>query len=79
MAYQADGKEIHDFPSTPTLARCKPVLKTLPGWKCDIRGIRKFEDLPKACRDYILFAEEQMGVPIKIISNGPAREDVIYR
>ena len=79
VAYQADGKEIHDFPSTPTLARCRPVLKTLPGWKCDIRGIRKFEDLPKACRDYILFAEEQMGVPIKIISNGPAREDVIYR
>ena len=79
VGYELDGKEIKDFPTTVELERCKPILKTLPGWKCDIRGIHKYEELPENCRKYIEFVEEQIGVPITMISNGPARTDIIYR
>ena len=60
-------------------AEAKPVFKKLPGWKCDIRGIKKYEDLPENCRKYIEFVEEQIGYPITMVSNGPGREDIIYR
>ena len=56
-----------------------PVYETLPGWKCDIRGIKKYEDLPENCRKYIEFVEEKIGFPITMISNGPGRDDIIYR
>ncbi len=79
VGYEIDGEVTKHFPTTAKLKRAKAVLKVLPGWKTDIRGIRKFEDLPKACQDYVLFAEEFIGVPFKIISNGPRREDIIYR
>ena len=79
VAYELDGKQIEHFPSTSQLKRCKPVLKTLPGWKCDIRGIKKYEDLPENCRKYVEFAEKEIGVRIGIVSNGPSREDIIYR
>ena len=79
VAYEIDGKETTDFPVTRLLEKAKPVLKTLPGWKSDIRGITKYEDLPENCRKYIEFAEEQIGYPITMISNGPAREDIIMR
>ena len=70
---------IRDFPTTPTLERCKPVLEVLPGWKQDIRGIKHYEDLPKATRDYVEFIEAQIGVPIRMVSNGPARDEILYR
>ncbi len=79
VAYELDGREITDFPLTKDLARCKPVLKTFKGWKCDIRGIRKFEELPQEAQDYVNFIEEQIGYPITMVSNGPGREDIIYR
>lgn len=79
VGYEVDGKVISDFPTTPTLERCKPVLKVMPGWKQDVRGITRYEDLPKACRDYIEFIESQIGVPITIVSNGPGREEILYR
>ena len=79
VGYGLDGKEIKDFPTTVELERCKPIMKTLPGWKCDIRGIHKYEELPENCRKYIEFVEEQIGFPITMISNGPARTDIIYR
>ncbi|MCR5209594.1 MAG: adenylosuccinate synthase [Lachnospiraceae bacterium] len=79
VAYEIDGKETTEFPVTRLLEKAKPVLKTMPGWKCDIRGITKYEDLPENCRKYIEFAEEQIGYPITMISNGPAREDIIMR
>ncbi len=79
VAYELDGKEITEFPVTKDLKRCKPVYKVFPGWKCDIRGIRKFEDLPQKAKDYVNFIEEQIGYPITMVSNGPAREDIIYR
>ncbi len=79
VGYELDGKEIQTFPTTPKLSRCKPVFKTLPGWKCDIRGIRNYEELPENCRRYVEFIEKEIGVPIKMVSNGPGREEIIYR
>ena len=79
VGYELDGKVIDYFPSTTKLKRCKPVLKVLPGWKCDIRGIKKYEDLPENCRKYIEFVEEKIGFPITMVSNGPGRDDIIYR
>ncbi len=79
VGYEVDGKVIKDFPTTGLLNKAKPVLMTLPGWKTDIRGIKKYEDLPENCRKYIEFVEKELEVPIKIVSNGPAREDIIMR
>ena len=79
VGYEIDGQVTTDFPVTHLLEKGKPVYKTLPGWKCDIRGIRKYEDLPENCRNYIEFVEKEIGFPITMISNGPGREDIIYR
>ena len=79
VAYDIDGKVTTDFPTTTMLKKAKPVYETLPGWKCDIRGIKKYEDLPENCRKYIEFIEKQIGFPITMISNGPGRDDIIYR
>ncbi|MBR0148262.1 MAG: adenylosuccinate synthase [Lachnospiraceae bacterium] len=79
VAYEVDGKETKEFPVTCKLNDAKPVLKKLPGWKSDIRGIRKYEELPENCRKYIEFIEKEIGYPITIISNGPGRDDIIYR
>ena len=57
----------------------KPVYDYLPGWNCEIRGIKKYEDLPENCRNYIEYIERELGVPVKMVSNGPGREDIIYR
>ena len=77
--YEIDGKVTTEFPTTHLLEKAKPVLKKLPGWKCDIRGIKKYEDLPENCRKYIEFVEEHIGYPITMVSNGPGRDDIIYR
>ena len=79
VGYEIDGEVTTEFPTTAKLEKAKPVLKTLPGWKCDIRGIKKYEDLPENCRKYVEFIEEQIGFPITMVSNGPGREDIIYR
>ena len=79
VAYEVDGKIIHDFPTTPVLERCKPVWKVLPGWKQNIRGITKYEDLPEACRNYVEFIEQEIGVRITMVSNGPGREEILHR
>ena len=79
VGYEIDGEVTKDFPVTPLLEKAKPVLVTLPGWKCDVSGITKYEDLPENCRNYVEFIEKEIGFPIKIVSNGPAREDIIYR
>ncbi len=78
-AYEIDGEETEEFPVTWKLEKAKPVLTTLPGWKCDIRGIRKYEDLPENCRKYVEFVEQHIGYPITMVSNGPGRDDIIYR
>ncbi len=79
VGYEIDGEVTTDFPVTHKLEKAKPVLKTLPGWKCDIRGIKKYEDLPENCRKYVEFIEGQIGYPITMVSNGPGRDDIIYR
>ena len=79
MAYEVDGKETKDFPVTSKLEKAKPVLKVFKGWKTDIRGIKNYEDLPQECRDYVEFIEQEIGYPITMISNGPSRDDIIYR
>ena len=79
VGYEIDGEVTTDFPVTHLLEKAKPVLKTLPGWKEDIRGIRKYEDLPENCRNYIEFIEKEVGYPFTMISNGPGRDDIIYR
>jgi len=78
-AYDIDGEITKDFPVTARLAKAKPVFTVLPGWKCDIRGIKKFEDLPENCKKYIEFVEKEIGVKITMISNGPGRSEIIYR
>ena len=79
VGYEIDGEVTTDFPVTCKLEKAKPVLETLPGWKSDIRGIKKYEDLPENCRNYIEFIEKQIEYPITMVSNGPGREDIIYR
>lgn len=79
VGYEIDGEVTTDFPTTVKLEKAKPVIEVLDGWKCDIRGIKKYEDLPENCRKYIEFCEEHIGYPITYVSNGPAREDIIIR
>ena len=79
VAYDVDGEVSTDFPVTWKLEKAKPVLETLPGWKCDIRGIKNYEELPENCRNYIEFVEKHIGYPITMLSNGPGRDDIIYR
>jgi adenylosuccinate synthase len=79
VGYEIDGKVTKDFPTTNDLAKAKPVYEVLPGWKEDIRGITEYENLPENCRNYIEFIEKELGVPVKMVSNGPGRHEIIYR
>ena len=79
VGYDIDGEVTTDFPTTAKLKKAKPVYKVLPGWKTEIRGIKKYEELPENCRKYIEFIEKEIGFPITMISNGPSRDDIIYR
>ncbi|MBE6828306.1 MAG: adenylosuccinate synthase [Ruminococcaceae bacterium] len=78
-AYDIDGKITKDFPVTSLLKKAKPVLTTLKGWKCDIRGIRDYNELPVEARNYVEFIEKELGFKINMVSNGPEREAIIYR
>lgn len=79
VGYEIDGEVTTDFPVTHLLEKAKPVFKVLPGWQCDIRGIKEYDKLPENCRKYIEFIEEHIEYPITMISNGPGRDDIIYR
>lgn len=79
VSYELDGGRTEEFPVTAKLERAKPVLTKLPGWKCDIRGIKSYEELPENCRKYVEFIEQRIGYPITMVSNGPGRNDIIYR
>ncbi len=79
VGYEINGKEHQDFPNTTYLYQAKPILKKLPGWKSDVSGIRKWEELPQECQEYVNEIERQIGFPITLVSNGPGREDIIRR
>lgn len=77
--YIVDGKETDRFPFPMALTQAKPVIKTFKGWKCDISGIRKWEDLPEEAKEYVLFIEKEIECPIKYVSVGAERESIIVR
>ncbi len=77
--YEIDGVVTDRFPTTPSLMKAKPVFTTLPGWKCDVRGITDYNALPQQAKDYVDFIESKIGVPVKIVSTGPKRHEICYR
>lgn len=79
VGYEIDGEVTTRFPNTAKLEKAKPVFKKLPGWKCDITGIREFEKLPIEAQNYVNEVEQLIGYPITMVSNGPGREDLIMR
>jgi adenylosuccinate synthase len=79
VGYEIDGKVTKDFPTTAKLSKAKPVYEVLPGWKCDIRGITEYDKLPENCRRYVEFIEKELGFPVGLVSNGPGRNEIIYR
>ncbi len=79
VGYDIDGTVTDQFPVTPLLSRAKPVYATLPGWKCDIRGETDYNKLPEQAKAYVDFLEEKVGVPIKIVSTGPKRDEIALR
>ncbi len=79
IGYEIDGEVTKDFPTTVKLAKAKPVYTTLPGWKEEIRGITEYEKLPENCRKYIEFIEQELQVPVTMVSNGPGRHEIIHR
>lgn len=79
VGYEIDGEVTRDFPTTVRLAKAKPVYKVLPGWKCDIRGIKNYDELPENCKNYIEFIEKELEVPITLVSNGPGRDEIIHK
>ena len=79
VKYKVDGSQTDRFPFPSLLDKAEPVTEYLEGWGCDISGVRKFEDLPKAAQDYVLYIEEQIGCFVKYISVGPERDSIIIR
>lgn len=74
-----DGTIVRDFPFTSELYEAEPVIEYMEGFMQDVSGIRRYEDLPKAARDYIEFIEREIGCPITYVSVGPEREAIIIR
>ena len=79
VRYNLDGKEIDDMPFPALVSRCKPVIKTMKSWKCDISDVRSWWELPQEAKDYVKLIEDSVGVVIKWISVGPERNSIIRR
>ena len=77
--YEINGAITDRFPTTPLLMKAKPVFETLPGWKCDIRGITDYNELPAAAKGYVDFLEARIGRPITLVSTGPKRHEITHR
>ena len=77
--YELNGEQIDYFPFPAVLPDAKPVMTSMPGWKCDISGVRKWEDLPEAARNYVEYVEQQIGCRITYVSVGPERDSIIIR
>jgi adenylosuccinate synthase len=78
-AYEIEGTRITQFPANPELLKAKPIVETLPGWLEDISHIRQFDELPPNAQHYVRYIEQRIGVPIRWISVGPRREQLIER
>jgi adenylosuccinate synthase len=78
-AYEIDGRRTQEFPASPDLERAKPIWERLPGWRTDVRGARAFGELPLNARNYVLCLEELIATPIRLISVGPSREEILSR
>jgi adenylosuccinate synthase len=77
-SYEIDGVVTNQFPShVDDLRKAKPIYETLPGWSEDITGVRDLEDLPANARAYIERVGEIVGVPVEMVSVGPARDQTI--
>ena len=79
VRYAIDGVETDEFPFPAILAKATPVIEYVEGWKCDISGARKWEDLPEAAQKYVEYVEEKIGCHIGYVSVGPERDSIIYR
>ena len=79
VQYELNGALTDDFPFPAILPEAKPVFRTMPGWNCDISGVRRYEDLPKEARDYVETAEKAIGCHISYVSVGAEREAIITR
>jgi len=77
--YMLGGKQTDEFPFPVALQEAKPVIEYFDGWKCDISGVRTWDDLPKQAKDYVSFIETAIGCPITYISVGPERDSIIIR
>ena len=78
-AYEVDGQITHEFPFPVLLDQAKPVTEYRPGWHCDISGVRTWEELPQAARDYVTYVEQAIGCRIGYVSVGAERDSLILR
>ena len=78
VGYEVNGKKVDYFPYEADES-IKPIYQEFKGWNCDICAVRDFEQFPEEFKNYVAFIEEQTGVPVKIISVGPDREETIVR
>jgi adenylosuccinate synthase len=77
--YEIHGQQTDEFPFPTLLKEAKPVMETMPGWKCDISGARSWEELPEAARKYVEYVEQAIGCHIGYVSVGPERDSIIIR
>ena len=77
--YRLDGKITDEFPFPALLNDAEPVVEYLDGWKCDISGVRTWEDLPVQAQKYVLYLEQAIGCHIGYVSVGPERDSIILR
>jgi adenylosuccinate synthase len=78
-AYEIKGEVTDQFPVSARLDQAKPIMEKLPGWKADISGVRTFDELPRQAQEYVIHLEKLIEVPIRWVSIGPNREQIIER
>lgn len=79
VRYSVNGQETDDFPFPTLLDEAEPVIEYMDGWKCDISGVRTWDDLPAEAREYVTFIEKAIGCPITYVSVGPERDSIVIR
>lgn len=77
--YLLNGEQTDRFPFPSALKKAEPVIEYFEGWKCDISGVRSWDELPNEAKEYVLYIEKEIGCPIKYISVGPERESIIIK